>query len=58
MNEFQLRAQRDRFATELRYARKIIRQMKRETNEFDEGRKIANKALKRINSFIEFERTP
>ncbi len=37
---------------ELRFARKIVRKMKRETNEFDEGRAIANKALRRLNDAI------
>jgi CRISPR/Cas system-associated endoribonuclease Cas2 len=37
---------------ELRYARSVIKKMRRETNEFDEGRAIADKALKRINTFI------
>ncbi len=37
---------------ELRFARKIIKKMKRETNLFDEGRAIANKALPRLNQAI------
>lgn len=35
---------------DLRFARKTIKRMKRETNEFDEGRAVANKALKRLNA--------
>lgn len=37
---------------ELRFARKTIRQMRRETNQFDHGRAVANKALKRLDAFI------
>lgn len=37
---------------ELRFARKTIKRMKRETNEFDEGRAVANKALRRIDAAI------
>lgn len=37
---------------ELRFARKTISQLRRETNEFDEGRAIANKALKRLKAFF------
>jgi len=38
---------------ELRFARKIIRKMKKETNEFDEARAVANKALRRLRRFFE-----
>lgn len=38
--------------TELRYARKIIRQMKRETNEHDAGRKLAIRADKRLTASL------
>ena len=43
---------------ELRFARKTIRRMKRETNKFDEGRAIANKALKRIDAVLKLMDVP
>lgn len=37
---------------ELRFARKTIRRMKWETNEFEYAREVANKALRRLDAFI------
>ncbi|WP_341702577.1 hypothetical protein [Ferrovibrio sp.] len=43
---------RDDLAKALRVARAAITRMKRETNEFDEARAIANKAQRRIKEIL------
>lgn len=50
-------AQADRLESELRFARKIIRKMRREAEGVDVVREIANPALKRLDAILKTVKT-